>query len=207
MYPLYKQFTIFALALMLCASLYGSPPVKLSDEQLRTAIVGVWFSEELPQMMRHIAERMQYFPDGRFVGDYRISTPSSEHYIRNAGTWKVSGGQFSEATDKCSEPGVNLPTLVRHGVVMDHTHMIIETADGTRSELWRCEFPLEKNNRTVSSVDHKKAFFTATTDARKRLSTRPRRQRLLNDSNRHSQDADAATQETMTPKRPNNASS
>jgi hypothetical protein len=136
----------------------GAPAVKLSDEQLRTQITGVWFSEELPQVMRHIAERMQYFPDGRFLGDYRISTPNSEHYIRNAGTWKVSGSQFSEVTEKCSEPGFSIPTLVRHVVVIDRSHMIIETADGTRSELWHGQFALEKGRRSISSVDRQKLF-------------------------------------------------
>ena len=159
MSPRFLNFAIFAaLALIVHSAVYASPAVKLSDEQLRSAIAGVWFSEELPQLMRHIAERMQYFPDGRFVGDYRISTPSSEHYIRNAGMWKVTGGQFSETTEKCSEPDVNIPTLTRHVVVIDRTHMIIETTDGTRSELWRGDFPLEKNHRAVSSVDHKKLF-------------------------------------------------
>ena len=114
-----KLTVLATLAVMIGSSIYPAPPVKLSDEKLREAIAGAWFSEELPQMMRHIAERMQYFPDGRFIGDYRISTPSSEHYIRNTGTWKVSNGKFSEATEKCSEPGINLPTLVRHVVVID----------------------------------------------------------------------------------------
>jgi hypothetical protein len=153
------NFTVLAtLAFVLCSTAYAAAPVKLSDEQLRAAIAGAWFSEELPQMMRHIAERMQYFPDGRFIGDYRISTPSSEHYIRNTGTWKVKNGQFSEATERCSESGINLPTLVRHVVVIDRAHMIIETSDGTRSELWRGDFPLEKDHRTVSKVDRKELF-------------------------------------------------
>ena len=152
------KFTVFFLLTVFFGSpVYAAPAVKLSDEELRAKIAGVWFSEELPQMMRHIAERMQYFPDGRFVGDYRISTPSSEHYIRNIGTWKVDGGQFSETTEKCSDP-VKLPTLVRHLVVIDRGHMIIETNDGTRSELWRGDFELEKGRRSVSSVDRKKLF-------------------------------------------------
>jgi len=159
MLPRFLNLAIAAtLALIIDFTLYASPPVKMSDEQLRSAIAGVWFGEELPQLMRHIAERMQYFPNGTFVGDYRLSTPSSEHYIRNLGTWKVSGGQFSETTEKCSEQGVNFPTLIRHVVIIDHTHMILETADGTRAELWRGDFPLEKNQRTISSVDHKKLF-------------------------------------------------
>ena len=84
MLPRFLNLAIAAtLALIIDFTLYASPPVKMSDEQLRSAIAGVWFGEELPQLMRHIAERMQYFPNGTFVGDYRLSTPSSEHYIRN----------------------------------------------------------------------------------------------------------------------------
>ena len=159
MRPRILKFAVLtALLLGIAFPLHAAPPVKLSDEQLRTKITGVWFAEELPHLMRHIGERMQYFPDGRFLGDYRISTPNGEHYLRNAGTWKVSGGQFSETTEKCSEPGLKLPTLVRHVVTIDREHMIIETSDGTRSELWRGDVELEKGRRSVSSVDRKKLF-------------------------------------------------
>jgi hypothetical protein len=36
--------------------------------------------------------------------------------------------------------------------------MIIETNDGTRSELWRGDFELGEGRRSVSSVDRKKLF-------------------------------------------------
>jgi hypothetical protein len=50
------KFTIFFLLTVFFGSpVYAAPAVKLSDEELRAKIAGVWFSEELPQMMRHIA--------------------------------------------------------------------------------------------------------------------------------------------------------
>jgi hypothetical protein len=152
-----KATVFLALMLVSRASLYAAPPVKLSDEQLRVKIAGVWFGEELLPQMRHIGQRTQYFPDGRFVCDCRLSTAGSEHYVRNVGTWKVSSRQFSETTTKCSDP-VNIPTLVRHVVVMDRGHMILETDDGTRFEMWRGSFDFEKGRQSVSSVDRKKLF-------------------------------------------------
>ncbi len=148
--------TIFLLAVT--CSVHAAQPVKLSDEQLRTAITGVWFSEELPNLMKHIATRMQYFPDGRFVGDYRISGPGSEQYIRSIGTWKVAGGQFSETAKKTSDPAIKFPTFVRHVVAIDRNHMILETSDGARAELWRGKAQLETAKVSVSSLDRKKLF-------------------------------------------------
>jgi hypothetical protein len=108
--------------------------------------------------MKHIGTRMQYFPDGRFVGDYRISGPGSEQYLRSVGTWKVSGGQFSESAKETSDTAVSFPTFVRRVVAIDRNHMILETSDGTRAELWRGKTPLERGARSVSSLNRKKLF-------------------------------------------------
>ena len=153
-----KSEFLIALLITVASSVYAAPPAKLSDAQLREKIVGVWFSEELPNLMKHIATRMQYFPDGRFIGDYRISGPGSEQYLRSVGRWKVSGGEFSETAEKTSDPAISFPIFVRHVVAIDPNHMILETSDGTRAELWRGKMPLETGARSVSSLDRKKLF-------------------------------------------------
>jgi hypothetical protein len=152
-----KTAVIFSLILLLCSSVGAAPPVKLSDDELHAKISGVWFGEQLLPGMRHIGQRTQYYADGSFVCDCRLSSAASEHYVRNVGTWKVSAGQFSETTTKCSDP-VNIPTLVRHVIIMDHGHMVLETSDGTRFEMWRGPFELKKGHQSVSSVDRKKLF-------------------------------------------------
>jgi hypothetical protein len=101
---------------------------------------------------------MQYFPDGRFIGDYRVSGPGSEQYLRSVGSWKVSNKQFSEAAEKTSDPAISFPSFVRHVVAIDRNHMILETSDGTRAELWRGKVQLETETRSVSSLNRKKLF-------------------------------------------------
>jgi hypothetical protein len=151
------KYILCSVAFVVAAvSLHAAPPVKLSDQQLRAEIVGVWFGEELPEITRHIAQRTQYYPDGRFVSDFRISGPDTEHYIRSVGTWQVVGGQFSETTQQTSDPAIKFPTLTRHVVAIDRHHMILETSDGTRAEYWLGNGQLERVNRSVSSVDRKR---------------------------------------------------
>ena len=86
-----KLTVLATLAVMIGSSIYPAPPVKLSDEKLREAIAGAWFSEELPQMMRHIAERMQYFPDGRF--NRRLSHQHSQQRTLHSQHGNVAGKQ------------------------------------------------------------------------------------------------------------------
>jgi len=148
-----KSAVFVAVLLAVASSVYAARPVRLSDAQLREKIVGVWFSEELPNLMKHIGTRMQYFPDGRFLGDYRISGPGSEQYLRTVGNWKVGGGEFSEIAEKTSDPDISFPTFVRHVVAIDRNHVILETSDGTRAELWRGKRALETGARSVSSLD------------------------------------------------------
>ena len=129
----------------------------MSDDELRGEIVGVWFGEQLVPPMRHVGQRSQYFSDGRFTCDSRLSSFGGDHYIRNVGRWTVKGGQFSDITTACSDP-IKIPTLVRHVVVIDHVHMILETENGTRFEMWQGPFALEKSDQSLSAVDHKKLF-------------------------------------------------
>ena len=152
-----KTILLLVLALLVQWPLQGAPPVKPADEQLRTKIVGVWFGEELVPPMRHVGQRSQYFPDGRFACDSRLSSPGGEHYIRNIGRWTVNGGVFSDTTTSCSDP-VKIPTLIRHVVVIDHGHMILETDNGTRFEMWRGPFELETGGQSLTSVNHKRLF-------------------------------------------------
>jgi len=146
---------IFSVLLSLfCITIYGAPPVKLSDAELRGKIAGVWFGEVMLPQLRHIGQRTQYYPDGSFVSDFRLTTPESEHDIRSLGSWKVSGGIFSETTTQCSDP-TRFPTLERHVIVLTKDHMVLATKD-SRFEMWRGPFELDRPNRSISSVDQKK---------------------------------------------------
>ena len=79
-------------------------------------------------------------------------------YLHSVGSWKVSGGEFSETAEKTSDPAISFPIFVRQVVAIDLRHMILETSDGTRAELWRGKMPLETGARSVSSLDRKKLF-------------------------------------------------
>jgi hypothetical protein len=142
------------LVLIACLS-FAATPVKLTDDQLRAKIAGVWFGEELPAVTTHIGERYQYFPDGRFVADYRISGPGTERYIRSIGTWKVSGGQFSETVEHTNFEK-RFPTFIRHVTAIDTKHIVLETSDGTHAELFRGKAQLENGTPSLSSLDRAK---------------------------------------------------
>ena len=45
-----KSGFLIALLITVASSVYAAPPAKLSDAQLREKIVGVSFSEELPNL-------------------------------------------------------------------------------------------------------------------------------------------------------------
>ena len=153
-----RQITLAFLLLLTACALHAESPVKLTDEQLRTQIVGVWYFEVLPDLKQQIAERVQYFPGGKFVADYRISGPGSEKYLRALGTWKIEEGKFSETSRETSDPAIKFPTFTRQVLAIDARHMILVTSDGTRAELWRGKAPLEDGKPTVSSLDQKKFF-------------------------------------------------
>ncbi|HEY2713764.1 MAG TPA: hypothetical protein VGI60_14715 [Chthoniobacterales bacterium] len=150
-----KIATVLGLMALFCIPVYAAPPVKLSDVELRAKISGVWFGEVILPQMRHIGQRSQYYPDGSFACDCRLTTPGSEHCTRNVGTWKVSGGIFFETTTHCSD-SQDIPTLVRHVIAMNHDHMVLETENGTRFEMWRGPFELDTRKLSVSSIDQKK---------------------------------------------------
>jgi hypothetical protein len=69
---------------------------QLTDEQLRAQIVGVWYCEALRDTLHHNGGRLQYFPDGLFIADYRISSVASEQYVRTRGRWSVDHRVFTE---------------------------------------------------------------------------------------------------------------
>jgi hypothetical protein len=150
------KFTLFVTILFTVAfRCVAIDAVKLNDEQLRAQIVGIWFTEELPELTRHVAQRMQYFPNGRFIGDFRISGPGSEKYIRSLGIWSVKDGEFAETAEQTSDPAIKFPSFFRYVIAIDDKHMILGTEDGSRAEYWRGKGPLESSTPTVSSVDHK----------------------------------------------------
>jgi hypothetical protein len=153
------KFTLFATILFAAEfCCFAIDAVKLSDEQLRAQILGVWFTEELPDLTRHIAQRMQYFANGRFIGDFRISGPGSEKYIRSLGIWSVKDARFSETAEQTSDPAIKFPSFFRYVTTIDSKHMILETEDGSRAEYWRGNGPLQSGTPSVSSVDHKQLF-------------------------------------------------
>ena len=133
---------IVAIAALLRCSAAAAP---LADEQLRQRIVGVWYTEHMHEITRHVGGRMQYFPDGRFIADYRISTPGGEQYLRTIGRWNVDNGLFTETVEKISEPKDRIPPLVRRVAAIDSRHMIVAPAGNAKArvELWRGKTKLD----------------------------------------------------------------
>jgi hypothetical protein len=138
-----------------CAT--GSAAAALSDEQLRAQIAGVWYCEDMQEVTKHAAGRLQYFPDGRFIADYRVSGPGNEHYIRTLGTWKVAGGLFTESVSKHSDPKQSFGTLVRRVIAIDKRRMILGPADGgsARFEIWRGKTKLDDSEGSMASIQKK----------------------------------------------------
>ena len=146
------------LSLVIACNSFSSEPVKLSDDQLRKSIVGVWFAEDMRDLKMHVGQRMQYFSDGHFVGDFRISGPGHERYLRSLGVWSVTDGKFSETAEQTSDPEIKFPSFFRYVVSVDSKHMILGLDDSSRTEWWRGKWPLEHLDPTVSSADHKQLF-------------------------------------------------
>jgi len=67
---------VLMLSLGLVAA--SAAATQLTDGQLRAQIVGVWYCEALRDTLHHNGGRLQYFPDGLFIADYRISGVASE---------------------------------------------------------------------------------------------------------------------------------
>jgi hypothetical protein len=127
-----------------------------ADKQLRAQIVGVWYTEEMKEITRHIAGRLQYFPDGRFIADHRISSSGGEQYVRTSGRWSVDQGLFAETVDE-SSPKKNIPPLVRRVIAIDSRHMIIAPADNdkARVEIWRGKTKLDASEDAKDSMQKK----------------------------------------------------
>ena len=149
---------VSAVIIAIAASLrFSAAAAQLSDEQLRQQIVGVWYTEDMKEITRHVGSRLQYFPDGRFIGDYRISTPGGEQYLRTIGRWKVDRGLFTETVDKISDPKESIPPLVRRVIAIDSRHMIIAPASNSKArfELWRGKTKLDGSEPPKSVITKK----------------------------------------------------
>jgi hypothetical protein len=130
---------------------------ELSDRQLRSQIVGVWYTEDIKQVTRHVGGRLQYFPDGHFIADYRISTPGGEQYVRTIGRWNVDHGLFAETVDKISDPKENIPPLVRRVTAIDNHRMILAPAGAgnARFGIWRGKTKLDASEGSMASIQKK----------------------------------------------------
>jgi len=148
----------FVLSIVLVVALrFPAAAAQLSDKQLRAQIVGVWYTEDMKEVTRHVGGRLQYFPDGRFIADYRISTPGGEQYVRTVGRWNVDHGLFAETVDKISDPKENIPPLVRRVVAIDSRHMILAPAGGAsaRLEIWRGKTKLDASEGSTAAIQKK----------------------------------------------------
>lgn len=127
---------LLAAALLVgCASFSGTAPK--SDRALRERITGIWFSEALPNSITHVSGRYQYFPDGHFAADYRISQVGAEEFRRDLGTWKVADGVFSESVTKTTS--ADKPFTLRRRVTRLTGRQMEMQVDGgtTRAVLYR----------------------------------------------------------------------
>jgi hypothetical protein len=139
-------------------AIFGSlTAAELTDEQLRAKIVGVWYCEDLHDTLHHTGERMQYFPDGLFIADYRISSPGSEQYVRTRGRWNVSQGIFTETVQHVAGTTQSIPKLARRVAVIDSQKMILAPPDGgsARFTAWRGKTKLDASERPIESTKKK----------------------------------------------------
>jgi hypothetical protein len=113
------------LVLALC-----SLAAELSDHQLRAQIVGVWYCEDLRDTLHHNGGRLQYFRDGLFIADYRLSSPGSEQYVRTRGRWSVDHGIFTETAEYIAGTSESIPKLGRRVVAIDAKKMVLAPAAG-----------------------------------------------------------------------------
>ena len=151
-----RSFLFFAFLFIGASTRLSADPAPPSDQQLRDGVVGVWYTEELPSVTQHIAQRTQYRPDGNFVSDYRISGPGKERYLRVIGTWKVEDGVFSETQSEASDSKVKIPTLTRRVVKIDADQLTIVSLDEShRSTAWRGKEAPGTEKPTVALPDQK----------------------------------------------------
>jgi hypothetical protein len=146
------------LSLSLFAALFSSAAAaQLSDDQLRTKIVGVWYCEDLHDTLHHAGERMQYFPDGLFIADYRISSPGSEQYVRTRGRWSVSHGIFTETAQYIAGTNQSIPKLARRVAAIDSQKMVLAPPDGgsARFTIWRGKAKLDPSEHSMEATQKK----------------------------------------------------
>lgn len=137
-----------------CATVSDRPPK--SDEALKRQIAGVWFTEDLPNLTRHVCARTQYFPDGRFVADYRVSGVDQEEFIRSIGTWDVVSGIFTESVTGNTSPKLQNDTLNRRvrSISPDKMVIVAVAKHGKTATLFRANVPLSSDPIKLRECSH-----------------------------------------------------
>jgi hypothetical protein len=130
---------------------------QLTDAQLRSQIVGVWYSEDLRDTLHHNAGRLQYFPDGLFIADYRLSSPGSGQYVRTRGKWSVDHGVFTETANYIAGTNESIPKFARRIAVIDSQKMVLAPATGGsgRFTIWRGKTKLDAAERSMEITQKK----------------------------------------------------
>jgi hypothetical protein len=130
---------------------------QLSDEQVRSQLVGVWYSEDLRDTLHHNAGRLQYFSDGLFIADYRLSSPGSEQYVRTRGRWSVDHGVFTETADYVAGTNESIPNFARRVAAIDSQKMILAPAAGgsARFTTWRGKTKLDRAEHSMEATQKK----------------------------------------------------
>ena len=146
-------------ALMLSVSLVAASAAATqpSNDQLRGQIVGVWYCEALRDTLHHNGGRLQYFPDGLFIADYRISSVGTEQYVRTRGRWSVDHGVFSETADYVAGTDESIPKFARKVVAIDRQKMVLAPAagGGARFTIWRGKKKLDSSEHSMEATQKK----------------------------------------------------
>ena len=146
---------VLMLSLGLVAA--SAAATQLTDHQLRAQIVGVWYCEALRDTLHHNGGRLQYFPDGLFIADYRVSSVASEQYVRTRGRWNVDHCVFSETADSVAGTDESIPKLARRVVAIDRQKMVLApaTGGGARFTIWRGKTKLDAAEHSMEATQKK----------------------------------------------------
>jgi hypothetical protein len=130
---------------------------ELSDDQLRSKIVGVWYCEYLRDTLHHNGGRLQYFPDGLFIADYRISSVGNEQYVRTRGRWSADHGVFTETADYVAGTEESIPKLARRIAAIDTRKIVLVPAagGGERFTIWRGKTKLDSAEHSMKATQKK----------------------------------------------------
>lgn len=146
-------------ALMLSIGLVAvsAAATQLGDGQLRAQIVGVWYCEVLRDTLHHNGGWLQYFKDGLFIADYRISSVAGEQYVRTRGRWSVDHGVFTETADYVAGTDESIPKLARQVVSIDRQKMVLAPAagGGTRFTIWSAKTKLDSTEHSMKATQKK----------------------------------------------------